>query len=138
MIGFTTPKIKDEYHQTAVPLRLVVEAFQELSGCAVLVFRVSAPTKFEQGVHSTGLALDIKVPLTPVNVLERACIEVNKRFPVPGAAKQVCTLMADPSNLPNGKRLDTPHIHVQIPFDWKAEPRAFLEAHGFLEGLHKS
>lgn len=138
MIGFTTPKVKEEYHLSSVVLRLIVEALQAATGAGVLIFRVQAPTRFEDGVHSTGLALDLQLLGMEPGAQLIACIEINQKFPVPGAAKNVCTLKADPSNLPNGKRLDTPHVHVQIPFDWKAEPRAFLEAYGYLEGVRKS
>lgn len=137
MIGYSTEKIEKEYHQASVVLRLVIEALQEVTGAGILIFRVVAPTRFEQGVHATGLSIDVQVLGTSEKAMLAGCVAVNQRFPVPGAAKQVCTLMADPINLPNGKRLDTPHVHVQIPFDWKADPRSFLEAYGFLESMRK-
>lgn len=132
MIGFSTEKVKEEYLKASVVLRLLVEAYQAETGANVLIYRVNSPTRFEQGVHSTGLAVDIMLPHIPEKELNRACVAMNKKFPAPGTSKQVFTLMADPSNLPNGKRLDTPHVHVQIPFDWKADPRAFLKGHGYL------
>lgn len=134
MIGFTSDKIKEEWTKAPAPLRLVVEAMDQAHGGATFVFRVNSPTRFEGGVHSTGLAMDVQLRGMSPEAMLVLCIEINQRFPVKGPQKQVCTLMADPANLPSGKRMDTPHVHVQIPLDWKADPRAFLREYGYLQG----
>lgn len=138
MIGFTTQKLKEEWLKAPVALRLIAEALDELHGGGTIVFRVNAPTRFEQGVHSTGLAMDINLIDRSMEELQRIASKINERFRVPGVARQVCTVMADPVNLPSGKRLDTPHIHLQIPFDWKHEPRAFLRAYGYIQSENTS
>lgn len=133
MIGFRTEKLKEEWLRAAVALRLVVEALDEAHGGATFVFRVTAPTRFEHGVHSVGLAMDVELRGLSSEELNKICTFVNARFPVKGVARPVCSLQEDPANLPSGKRINTPHVHVQIPFDWKLEPRAFLEAYGYIK-----
>lgn len=131
VIGFPTQKIKDEWAKAPVALRLVVEALDQAHGGASFIIRLRAGTRFESGVHSTGLAADIELRGSLSQEILEFCNEVNARFVAPGVAKQVCTLMEDPVNLPSGKRIDTPHVHVQIPFDWLADPRAFLKQYGY-------
>lgn len=133
MIGHSSEKIKDEWDKASVALRLVVEALDQAHGGATFVFRLNAPTRFESGVHSTGLACDVELRGRSSHEISRICCEVNRLFPIRGPGRQVCTLMDDPTNLPGGKRLDVPHVHVQISFDWKHDPRAFLRAHGYLQ-----
>lgn len=133
MIGFRTEKLKEEWNRAPVALRLIAEALDLAHGGATFIFRVNAPTRFEQGVHASGLAMDVELRGRSVKELNRICQEVNAKFPAKGVARPMCTLMADPVNLPSGKRLDTPHVHVQIPFDYKHDPRAFLRLYGFTQ-----
>jgi hypothetical protein len=128
VLVYGSEKIQKEYVQSAVAIRLVVDAIQiYAAGHPIKVLRVKDRTKFEKGVHSTGLAVDIFIQL-PQSELEYICARANARFQT-----TVATLVEEPANLPSGKRLDLPHIHVQIQFDWLANPRAFLKAYGFLQ-----
>lgn len=133
MIAFSSEKIKEQWNRAPVALRLCIEALQAAFAGPVLVFRIDGHTRFEQGVHSTGLAGDVQLAGASEADYLAACRRVNEKFVVKGPGKQVCTLMMDPANLPSGKRLDTPHVHVQITLDWKCEPRRFLRDHEFIQ-----
>lgn len=133
MIGFSSDKLMEEWTKAPVALRLILEALDLAHGGATFVLRVNAPTRFEGGVHATGLALDAELRGLSAEEISKLCCQVNAQFPVKGPGRQVCTLMEDPVNLPSGKRFDTPHVHVQIQFDWKHDPKAFLRAYGYLQ-----
>ncbi len=138
MLLFRSEKVRDEFSKATVSLRLVVEQLaMEYPGICE-IFRVKAKTSFESGVHSTGIACDIILMDAREETIFKACQEVNKKFPVSPLHKQVCTLQIDPTNLPSGRRIDVPHVHVQIQFDWLADPRAFLKAFGYLEKTEKA
>lgn len=134
MTGFTSDKIQREWSRAAVALRLVVEALAQEWGGVTLLFRLDAPTKFENGVHATGLAADVELHGATEEEMQRVCIAINERFVVKGPGIQVATLKKNLANFPSGRRSDRPHVHVQIPFDWKADPRRFLREHGYTEG----
>lgn len=133
MIGHASEKVLKQWQKAPVALRLVVEYLDEKFGGGLLVFRIDAPTKFEKGVHAAGLAMDLELR-GDAQAIERACLEVNKRFFPRGPGVQVCTIKENLANFPSGRRADRPHVHVQIPFDWKANPRLFLREHGYTEG----
>lgn len=126
MILYYSPKVQKEFIESAVALRLVTDALVLLVNQPAHVFRVKARTKFEKGVHATGLALDLYFN-AQVDDLEYCCARVNARF------GQVCTVMPAPTILPSGKAIEQRHVHVQIQFDWLTNPRAFLKAYGFLQ-----
>lgn len=131
MLDFRSDKIRQEYNRAGVALRLVVErCVLEFQG-VTLVFRVKAPNTFENGLHAKGMACDVILETARIETLERVAREANKRFPTDPLQRQVATVITVPTNLPNGKRIDVPHIHVQIPFDWLARPRAFLKKYGY-------
>lgn len=131
MLDFRSDKIRQEYNRAGVALRLVVErCVLEFQG-VTLVFRVKAPATFENGLHARGMACDVILERARIETLEQVAREANKRFPTDPLQRQVATVITVPTNLPNGKRIDVPHIHVQIPFDWISRPRAFLKKYGY-------
>lgn len=131
MIHFRSEKLRQEFNKSCVALRLVVErAVLEFQGITV-IFRVRAPATHEGGAHGNGTACDIILEGARLETYEKVCLEVNRRFPTDPLQREVCTLVADPTNMPSGKRIDVPHIHVQIPFDWLNNPRSFLKRYGY-------
>lgn len=130
MITFASEKVHKEWTKAPVALRLVVEYLQECAGTPIQVFRVGAHTKFEKGVHAAGIAIDVNIPLLE-HAMGVACHKVNDRFFPKGPGVAVATVKENRANFPSGKRADRPHVHVQIPFDWKCAPRRFLNDHGF-------
>ncbi len=132
MIGFTSEKVQKEYQQAAVALRLVTEELDQAFGGACFVFRVDAPTKFERGVHSTGIALDVELRDATEEQMLAACKVVNQRF------QFSCTPKVNLANFPSGKRMDRPHVHVQISWRWKIEPREFLKEFGYITEKEKN
>lgn len=134
MIGYTSEKVQKEWTKAPVALRLVAEALQKAWGGPMFVFRVDSPTKFEKGVHAAGLAMDVDLRGASEAELLAACRDVNNVFFPKGPGVQVATVKTNRANFPSGARIDRPHVHIQIPFDWKADPRAFLREHGFTGG----
>lgn len=129
MLLFHSKKVEGEFDKAPVALRLITEALAIEHLYPPMIFRVLARTNFEKGVHSTGLALDLYFLSGPERELEEAVKRINARFP------RVAKIIAEPASLPSGGRVDRAHVHIQIPFDWKADPRAFLKAYGFLQNI---
>lgn len=131
MLDFRSEKIRQEYNRASVALRLVVErVVLEYQGIT-LCFRVKAPATFENGLHQNGVAADLLLEGARLETLESVAKEANKRFPTDPLQRQVCTVVMEPTNLPSGRRIDVPHLHLQIPFDWLNRPRAFLKKYGY-------
>ena len=131
MIGFASEKVEKEWQKATVALKLVVEALDHAFAGASFVFRLDATTKFEKGVHATGLAADIELRGASEDEMLKACQIVNARFFPKGVGVPCATVKTNLANFPSGKRSDRPHVHIQIPFDWKSHPRRFLKDHGF-------
>lgn len=138
MIGYRSEKIEKEYMKAAVALRLIVERLSLEFPGTVWVFRVDAPTKFENGIHSTGLAMDVELEGATELQLFKACQEVNALFPVKNVMEPVCRPKVNKANFPSGKRMDRPHVHVQISWTWKTEPKSFLREFGYIENIGES
>lgn len=135
MIAFSSEKVQGEWTKAPVALRLVVEAMAMLHAPAVVkVFRVQANTKFEKGVHATGIAADLEFDGCSEERMAGLCRRLNERFFPKGPGVQVATLKTNLANFPSGRRADRPHVHIQIPLDWKCDPRRFLRDHGFTGG----
>lgn len=134
MIGHASQKVLAEWQKASVALRLVTEYLDELHGGATLVTRVLAHTKFEKGVHAAGLAMDVQLRGASIERMVSVCAKVNARFFPRGPGAQCAVVKENVANFPSGARTDRPHVHVQIPFDWKADPRRFLREHGYTEG----
>lgn len=133
MIGFASDKVEKEWAQAAVALRLVVEALDLEFGGACFVFRLDAPTKFENGCHATGRAADVELRGATEEEMERLVVLMNQKFPAKGLADPTYRLKFNRANFPSGRRNDRPHVHVQILFDWLSDPRRFLRDHGFIQ-----
>lgn len=129
MLFYHSEKIKEEYNQAPVALRLIVDAVQFYCPGMATVFRVKGRKQFERGSHHQELAVDLLLHEAPYSDHIHACKMVNAKFGL-----TVATAVPAPCNMPSGKRADLPHVHVQIPFDWKADPRSFLKAYGFIKG----
>lgn len=132
MISFSSEKVQKEWSKAPVALRLVVEALAlEHAPGVTQVFRIQGHTKFEKGVHAAGLAVDLHFDGCSEERLQGLCRRLNERFFPKGPGVQVGTVKVNLANFPSGKRSDRPHVHVQIPFDWKTDPRRFLRDHGY-------
>ena len=124
MIGHASEKVLKQWQKAPVALRLVVEYLDEKFGGGLLVFRIDAPTKFEKGVHAAGLAMDLELR-GDAQAIERACLEVNKRFFPRGPGVQVCTIKENLANFPSGRRADRP---VRPPCAARPRPHAPADA----------
>lgn len=134
MIGFGSEKVFEEWSKAAVALKLVIEALDLEFGGPLFVVRLTAHTKFEKGVHAAGLAADVELRGIEEKEMVRLCSLINRRFFARGPGTPVCMVKTNLANFPSGARMNRPHVHVQIPFDWKANTRAFLREHGYTEG----
>jgi hypothetical protein len=133
VIGFLSSKVGKDYQKASVCLRLLCEALAKETESPILIMRVLSTGKFENGSHASGMAIDVILGNPVTHIVQLSCSHLNQKFMNHFTKKPIFTFVEEPSNGSNGKRMLDPHIHIQIPFEWKMNPNLFLEAYGYLQ-----